>query len=97
MDDKDIIKTLTEVEQRARSNTRRIDRLEARQDDLEQLTQAVAVVQTKQEQIETDVGEIKQGVKELQAKPGKWWDKLLTAVLTALVGFALGLLTRGGA
>ena len=96
MDDKDIIKTLTEVEQRARSNTRRIDRLEARQDDLEKLTETVATMQAELKSVVTLVGETKQAVKELQAKPGRWWDRLLTALLTALAGYLLGLVTRGG-
>lgn len=90
------IKLIAEIDQRSRSNTKRLDRLEARQNDLEMLTQAVAVVQTKQEQIETDVGEIKTDVKALREKPGRWWEALLLSVLTAAVGYVLAVLTRGG-
>lgn len=96
MDDKDVIAKLTETEQRSKSNTKRIDRIEARQDALEKLTQAVAVVQTKQEQIETDVGEIKTDVKTLMEKPAKRWDALIAAIFTAVVGFVIGLLAKGG-
>ena len=93
--DESMMRTLTEVEQRCKSNTRRLDRLEQRQDNLEALTQSIAVMQTKQEQIETDVGEIKTDVKALREKPGKWWDKLIYILLTVLVGALAGLITRG--
>ena len=95
MEDTDIIKALTEIEQRSKSNTKRIDRLEQRQDNIEALTQSIAVMQTKQEQIETDVGEIKTDVKALREKPSRWWDKLLYALLTGLVGYVVAVLTRG--
>ncbi len=85
----DIIKELTETTARSKSNTRRIDALEVRQNDLEQLTKAVAVVQTKQGQIETDVGEIKADVRILRERPVKWWDAVLGAVLGLVVGYAL--------
>ena len=53
------------------------------------VTKAVAVVQTKQGQIETDVGEIKADVRILRERPVKWWDAVLSAVLGLVVGYAL--------
>lgn len=94
--DAEEIRRLTETEQRSKSNTKRIDRIEQRQDDLEALTKAVAVVQTRQEQIETDVGEIKTDVKTLMEKPAKRWDALIAAIFTAVAGFVIGLLAKGG-
>ena len=89
MESIDIIKELTETAARARSNTKRIDALETRQNDLEQLTKAVAVVQIKQGQIETDVSEIKTDVRALRERPGKWWDALIGAILGLAAGYAL--------
>ena len=83
------IKELTETTALSKSNTKRLDKLEERQDNLEKLTQAVTVVQTKQEQIETDVGEIKTDVKALREKPSKWWDKLIVALIGAAVGYVV--------
>ena len=74
METEQIVKELTETTARSKSNTKRLDAMEKRQNDLEDLTRAVAVVQTKQEQIETDVGEIKTDVKALMATPGKRWE-----------------------
>lgn len=95
MDNEQYIKELTETDARARSNTKRIDRLEERVEKLEQLQGTVAVVQAELTNILTTVEEIKSDVKDMKAKPIKRWETLIAAFLTALVGFAFGLLTRG--
>lgn len=86
-------KRLSSVEARAKSNTRRLDAVEARQDDLDKLTSSVAALATKQEDMDGDVKEIKADVKALNAKPGKRWesivDKAIWAVLAAVIAFLL--------
>ena len=85
---------LTEVEQRSKSNTKRLDEVEARQNDLDKLTTSVAKLATKQEDMDGDVKEIKADVKALNAKPAKRWesivDKAIWAVLAAVIAFVLG-------
>lgn len=84
---------LAETDARARSNSKRIDKLEERQDNLDKLISAVAVMGNKQEKMEDDIKEIKVDVKSLTGKPGKRWEavveKLLLVVLTAVVAFIL--------
>lgn len=80
---------LTEVEQRAKSNTRRIDKIEERQDNLEKLTDTISVLANEQEHIKSDVGEIKADVKTLTEKPAKRWDAIVDKVLWAIVGAAV--------
>ena len=81
------------IEARCKSNTHRIDDLEADNKALHQLATSVEVLATKQETIEANVSEIKDDVKSLKAIPGGKWEALVKAVLTAvvagLVGFAL--------
>lgn len=92
--DLDHERRLTEVEQRAKSNTKRLDELEQRQDDMDALTASIATMATKQAYIEDDVKEIKDDVKTLTEKPAKRWDgvvdTVLCAILAAAVAFALG-------
>ena len=95
MDEKEIIKSLAEVEQRAKSNTRRIDRLEERQDNLEKLTETVAKMQAELGHATSMITETRDAVKELQAKPAKRWDALIAAIVSAIVGLAVGLLFHG--
>lgn len=84
---------LTEVEQRSKSNSHRLEDIEKRQGDQEQLISTVAVLATRQETVETDVKEIKGDVKKIASKPGQRWeaivDKVIWAVLAAIISFIL--------
>lgn len=84
---------LTEVEERAKSNSHRLDDVEKRQDDLDELVSTVKVLAVREENVETDVKEIKSDVKSLTNKPAQRWDsmveKAIWAVVAAVVGFML--------
>lgn len=84
---------LTEVEDRSKSNQHRIDELEKRQDNLDDLVGTVKVLADREERVETDVKEIKDDVKSLANKPAKRWDnlvdKIIITVAAAVVGFIL--------
>ena len=91
---------ILKLEERAKSNTHRIDDLEADNKALHQLATSVEVLATKQETIEANVTEIKDDVKSLKALPGRRWEAILKAALAAviagLVGFALARMGLGG-
>lgn len=84
---------LTAVEDRAKSNTKRIDEVEQRQDNLDELVSTVKVLAIREENVESDVKEIKSDVKDLTSKSGKRWDnmveKIIWAVVAAVIGFFL--------
>ena len=84
---------LTEVESRSKSNTRRLDDIEKRQDDLGELVGTVKALAVREENVENDVKEIKSDVKSLTSKPAQRWDNLVSQIITlvvaALVGFLL--------
>ena len=82
---------LTETEERSKSNTKRLDAMEKRQDDLDDLVTTVKILADREERVETDVKEIKTDVKGLTEKPGKRWDGLVEKALTILIGAVLGL------
>lgn len=81
---------LTEVEDRSKANQRRIESLEKRQDNLEDLTVTVKGLAIKEENIENTVGEIKDDVKELTNKSGKRWDGVVDKAISAVVGGIIG-------
>lgn len=89
----DIEHRLTAVEDRAKSNGYRIDELEKRQDNLDDLVSTVKVLAVREENVESDVKEIKNDVKSLTGKSAKRWDnlvdKIVLCVVAALVGFIL--------
>ncbi len=83
---------LTAVEDRSKSNTKRLDDLEKRQDNLDGLVSAVNVLAVREETMENDVKEIKEDVKSLASKSGQRWDSLMDKILWAVVGAVLAFL-----
>lgn len=84
---------LTEVEERSKSNSHRLDDLETRQDNLDKLVTTVNVLATKEENIENTVDEVRSDVKTLINKPAKRWDglvdKIIMTIAAAIIGFIL--------
>lgn len=89
----DIEHRLTHVEDESKSNKRRIEELEKRQDNLDELVSTVKVLAVREETVENDIKEIKADVKTMAGKSGKRWDglvdKVILTVAAALVGFLL--------
>ena len=89
---------MAEVEQRARSNTRRIDKLEQNSDALSSLATSVEVLVNEHKHqtvamldIKNDVAQLDRKVETLEAKPGKRWENATGQVITLLVGAAVAL------
>ncbi len=93
MNELELERRLSHVEDRAKSNTHRLTEVERKQEDMTELVQSVAVIAQKQTDMDEDLQEIKTDVKLLTAKPGKRWDgiveKVLLAVVTGVVGYIL--------
>lgn len=84
---------LTALEDRTKSNTHRINEIEQRQNDLDELVSTFTVLADREERVEDDVKEIKNDVKSLTAKPGKRFDnivdKIILTIIAAVIGFLL--------
>ena len=73
----DIAVKVVEIDQRSKSNTHRLDKVEERQDNLDKLVSSVSALANEQEHIKEDVTEIKTDVKSLTERPGKRWDSIV--------------------
>lgn len=86
-------KRLTQVEEMAKANERRIENIEKRQNNLDELVGTVKALAVREENVESDVKEIKSDVKSLTGKSGKRWDnlvdKIIVTVAAAIIGFIL--------
>ena len=96
MDNSNTEHRLTLVENQIKSNTTRLNTLEKRQDTLDDLVSSVKVLAVKEENVEADVKEIKQDVKDLTEKPAKKWDNvtetIIAVLVTAIVTYMLSML-----
>lgn len=93
MTHEELIALTHDNEQRSKSNTHRIDKLEEQQKQLSDLVSAVAVLAERQNQIGDDVNSIKREIKVLAEKPAKRWDsivdKIISTIIAAIMGYAL--------
>lgn len=88
---------LVRMSESLKSAHKRIGTLEAKVEDLHALTVAVATVNTKVDDLNDSVDEIKTEVKKVCDRPGNRWGKLVAAVIGALgAGLAAGLLSLLG-
>lgn len=93
----DVEHRLTSVEDRSKSNTKRLDEVEKRQDNLDDLVSTVKVLAIREENVESDVKEIKTDVKSLKEIPANRWNALVEKVLLVAVGMIITfLLTKAG-
>lgn len=81
---------LTEVEERSKSNSHRLDEIEKRQDNLDKLVGTVEVLAVREGNVENDVKEIKSDVKSLTSRPAKRWENLVTQIITLVVAGVVG-------
>lgn len=97
---------VTEVDQRSKSNTHRIDKLEQSTGAIHSLAESIAVLVNEQKNqtdtmndIKSDVAKLDGKVEALEAKPAKKWETAVDIVfkilVTAVVGLALAKIGLG--
>lgn len=89
MDEIKIIERLTRVEADTKSIGERLS-------DLARLTESVHKIAVNTEHMREDLNDITERVDDIERKPSKRWEMVITALITAIVGAAMGYLFRGG-
>lgn len=93
----DMVIKLAEIEHRAKSNTRRVEKLETQTEAIQSLATSVELLVKEQShqteamtRIEQNVEKLDGKVEALEKKPGKKWESIVDKVVWALVAAALG-------
>lgn len=91
--EKDELEKLVEVDQRAKSNSKRIDSLEEKIENIHELASSVKLLALETKAMREDVNKIDNRLKDVEEKPAKRWEGLVKLVLTgtgtALIGYFL--------
>jgi len=87
MDEINIIERLATMEQDLKSIHRRID-------SLEKLTESVHVIATETKAMRGDVNDITSRVDEIEKRPTKRYDTIITALFSAVIGAIIGLIWK---
>lgn len=97
MDEIQVERRLAEVEQRSKSNTRRIDELAMEQKAQNELVTSVALMMQEQKTIKNDISEVKKDVKSLTNLPAKRWNDVVEKLVWLVLGGAVtALLVQAG-
>ena len=93
MDEKSIEHRLTEVEQRSKSNTKRLDKLEENTEAINRMAISIEKMAVKQEDMNGSINKLSSDVETLKAEPAKRWkfvvEKAIYFVVAAIMGFIL--------
>lgn len=81
---------LTEVEERAKSNTKRLDKVEQKQTELGDLVTSVKVLAEREKNVEDDVKEIKTTVNAIAEKPAKRWEHVVMTLIATILALVIG-------
>ena len=92
MDEMQMEKRLTAVEQRCKSNGHRIDKIEEQQEALNKLATSVALMTQEQKDIKEDILEVKKDVKSLASVPAKRWNDVVEKIVWLVIGGAVAAL-----
>ena len=91
----DNIKELAEVEQRSRSNTRRIEALETGQRETRELVVNVARLAQNMEALAKTQDQMLERLEVIERKPGKRLEQIITAIIAALAGAVITAVAAG--
>lgn len=87
------LEKIIESEQRSKSNTKRLDGLEIKVDDIHNLALSVQEIATEMKMMREDMNKIDKRVMAIEDKPNKKmdliWGYIVSAILSGLVVFVL--------
>ncbi len=88
--DKNELERLVSIEQRSKSNSKRLDEHDKKLEELSDMYVALTKVDNKVENVKQDVSVIKQDIKDIKEKPSKRLDQIIGDILSVLIGGLIG-------
>ena len=98
MDEKELIERLVQVEQRSKSNTKRIDEHDEKLEDIHDLTYAVKELANETKLMREDVNNLNNRVANIESEPAKEYKDIKRNIRNQIISFVVGvILTAIGA
>mgnify|MGYP001623803990 CR=1 FL=1 len=86
---------LVEVEQRSKSNTKRIDKIDKQIEEMHELMQTVASLTTEIKYMRKEFNEGLSRITRLEQKPVENYNKIVMYIITTILGALLGAMVKG--
>lgn len=88
--EKEYIERLVETEQRSKSNTKRLDKLENTTENIYELAMSTKELATEVKAMREELNKIDKRVLAIEDKPSKRMDQIISNILSALIGGIIG-------
>lgn len=95
MEDKELIERLVQVEQRSKSNTKRIDEHDEKLEDIHDLTYAVKELANETKLMREDVNNLNNRVANIESEPAKEYKDIKKNMRNQIITFILGAILSG--
>ncbi len=89
MDDTQLIEKVTRIEERSKSNSKRLDDHDNRIDNLEKTYSIMEKMDYRMGKVETAIDNIDKKLDDQQGEKGKKWDKLIDYIFYTILGILL--------
>lgn len=91
--EKEYIERLVEVDQRSKSNTKRLDSIENKVEDIHSLTLSTNQIATEVKAMREELNKVDKRLVSLEEKPSKRmdliWGYIVSAIIGGLIGYVL--------
>ena len=91
----EIGQAMVRQEEQIKGLARRMDNLEKLTESVNTLAKSVERLTVQQAQTDTQITTLTGEVNEIKEKPGKRWDLVITALITAVISAGITLLIKG--
>ena len=95
MDELNYEQRLTRTEERSKSNTHRLDKLEPIVEEIHNMSETLVEITSEMKHTNSTVNSINEKVEKLEQEPGNHWKDSMKAVLNAILG-AIGAAIAAG-
>lgn len=95
MEEKELIERLVQVEQRSKSNTKRIDEHDGKLEDIHDLTFAVKELANETKLMREDVNNLNNRVANIESEPAKEYKDIKKNIRNQIITFILGAILSG--
>lgn len=89
--EKEYIERIVETEQRSKSNTKRLDEVEAEVKENRELTVAVKEIATEMKHLREEQTDMNKRLKIIEEKPVKEYEETKSKIKWQIIGFVLGI------
>ncbi len=86
---KEELQEMTEIKDRSKSNTKRLDKLELKVDNIYEIASSVKEIAVEMKAMREDMNKIDNRVMAIESKPAKRWEGIIDKIIFTILGIVI--------